>query len=315
MKTTQKKIMAGALVLALSTNVFAQTNLHFTSINRTDEGAMQLHWESKSNHVYEIDEADSLNDTNTGSITWNKLYDDYPSQGTNTFWLDTGNYSVMPVIPHPRKSPMRFYRIMDKGADDLGSDGPTVSIVSPTSGAVASGLLTITVAAATDQGNVFPKLYVDGQAMWPSQDGSNYVINTCEWANGAHVLFATVDSLTQPDGPAASFGLTGHAVSPFVGVTFSNLISRISFSEESFHPELGQTQQVSALFETNCDWTLTIRDAFSNAVRTVTGSGTSLQFGWDGNGDGGTNIPNGIYSVSYTHLRAHETGRNLVCRL
>ena len=26
-------------------------------------------------------------------------------------------------------------------------------------------------------------------------------------------------------------------------------------------------------------------------------------------------IPDSYYSVSYTHLRAHETGRNLVCRL
>ena len=28
-----------------------------------------------------------------------------------------------------------------------------------------------------------------------------------------------------------------------------------------------------------------------------------------------TEVTNNVYSVSYTHLRAHETGRNLVCRL
>src|SRR5674476_249659 len=28
-----------------------------------------------------------------------------------------------------------------------------------------------------------------------------------------------------------------------------------------------------------------------------------------------TNEPSQLYAVSYTHLRAHETGRNLVCRL
>ena len=26
-------------------------------------------------------------------------------------------------------------------------------------------------------------------------------------------------------------------------------------------------------------------------------------------------LVNSLYTVSYTHLRAHETGRNLVCRL
>ena len=41
------------------------------------------------------------------------LYDSYPSQGTNTFWLDTGNYLKVPPILHPAKAPMRFYRIVD----------------------------------------------------------------------------------------------------------------------------------------------------------------------------------------------------------
>ena len=36
-------------------------------------------------------------------------------------------------------------------------------------------------------------------------------------------------------------------------------------------------------------------DESSNAVRTVTGSGTALSFDWDGTGDGGTNIPDGVY--------------------
>jgi Family of unknown function (DUF6345)/FlgD Ig-like domain/Bacterial Ig domain len=304
-----KKIKSGALAFgvlaAFMGQVFCQTNLQFTSVSATVEGAIQLHWASQSNHVYEIDEADSLIDTNTGSTTWNDLYDDYPSQGTNTFWLDTGNYDVVPAIPHPKDSPMRFYRIVDKGPDGLVGDEPTVSIVSPTNGSVISGLLTVTVTASADQGNLFPKFYVDGQVMWPSEDGSNYVINTCEWANGPHVLFATVDSSTAIDGPMNSSGVTGHGVSPFVDVAFSNLISRISFSQQFFQPSLGQTQQVSAVFAANCDWTLTIRDAYSNAVRTVTGSGSSMAFNWDGTGDGGTNIPDGVY---YYYIDAQTNG-------
>ena len=78
----------------------------------------------------------------------------------------------------------------------------------------------------------------------------------------------------------------GHAVSPFVPVVFSNLVTRISFSEPFFRPALGQTQQVSAVFAANSDWTLQIKDNNSNAVRTATGSGSRLRFTWDGTGDG-----------------------------
>ncbi len=42
MKAIQGIIMAGALVLALTTNVFAQTNLQFTGVSTTDEGAIRL---------------------------------------------------------------------------------------------------------------------------------------------------------------------------------------------------------------------------------------------------------------------------------
>jgi len=69
MKTVQGNIMVSALVLALATNAFAQNALQFTSANATSEGAIQLHWASNSNEVYEIDYADSLIDTNTGNIT------------------------------------------------------------------------------------------------------------------------------------------------------------------------------------------------------------------------------------------------------
>ncbi|MGH7953291.1 MAG: hypothetical protein ACREFE_15445, partial [Limisphaerales bacterium] len=307
-KIRNRGILGGILLPGLLTTqiTFGQTNLQFTSVNTTDEGAIQLHWASQPGHFYEIDEADALIDTNTGSTTWNRLYNDYPSQGTNTFIGDFGNYLVVPNILHPKDMPMRFYRIMDEGVDTI-SNEPTVLIVSPTNGFVASGSLTVTIAASTNQGNIYPKLYVDGQAMWPSEDGSNYVLNTCEWGNGPHILFATVDSSTAIDGPMDSSGFTGHGVSPFVPVTFSNLISRISFSQYFFQPSLGQTQQVTASFAANCDWTLTIRDAYSNAVRTVTGSGSSLLFNWDGTGDGETNIPNGVY---YYYIDAQTNGES-----
>jgi hypothetical protein len=46
----------------------------------------------------------------------------------------------------------------------------------------------------------------------------------------------------------------------------------------------------------NSDWTLNIQDINSNIVRTVTGSGNYLNFDWDGTGNGGTNIADGVYT-------------------
>src|SRR5262249_3657884 len=81
---------------------------------------------------------------------------------------------------------------------------------------------------------------------------------------------------------------------------FDNLIHKVKFSEPFFEPSLGQTQEVSATFAANVDWTLQIINEDSNAVRTVTGSGGDLNYNWNGTGDGGTNIPDGVYHYVIT---------------
>jgi len=80
-----------------------------------------------------------------------------------------------------------------------------------------------------------------------------------------------------------------------VNVTFDNLITGVSFSEEYFEPSQGQTQQVAATFAANVNWTLQVLNAASNTVRTVTGSGSSMHYNWNGTGEGNTNLPAGIY--------------------
>jgi hypothetical protein len=326
MKTIQsiigKSFFGSALVFALTINVYAQinTNLQFTAVAVTDEQAIRLTWSSVSNEVYEIDEADQLNSNDDGTTTWNKLYDQYPSQGTNTFIGDFGNYNLVPQILHPKYMPMRFYRILDEGQDSLASDEPIVSIISPTNGSAATGELTINVVAATDQPVISgTKLYVDGQEMRPPDsttnwtDGSTnyeadtYNINTCEWGNRTHTLFATAENESgfgdAMNAPPVAFG---HATSSLVPILFSNLISRISFSQPSFDPSSGQTQQVSAVFAANCDWTLNIVDVYSNVVQTASGSGVSMLYNWDGTSNG-TNIPNGIY---YYYISAETNGES-----
>jgi hypothetical protein len=320
MKTIPKIIMAGALVWAFTTNLFAliNTNLQFTAVAATDEHAIRLTWASTNGELYEIDEADQLNTNTDGTTVWNKLYDNYPSQGTNTFWLDTGNYNLAPQILHPKYMPMRFYRIVDLGADTT-SDEPTVSISSPTSNTAVSDELTVTVIAATDQPVLSgTKLYVDGQEMRMADsitnwtDGSTnyetdtYSINTCEWLNRTHVLFASAECesgyAVEPNSGAVT---SGHGVSPFVSVLFSNLVEGISFSQPSFDPSSGQTQQVSAVFANNSDWTLNIVDVYSNVVQTASGSGTSMLYNWDGTSNG-ANLPNGIY---YYYISAQTNGQ------
>lgn len=300
MKIAGRLVASCGLACCLTLELQAQTNLQFTSVNATVEGAIQLHWESTSNALYQIQYTPTLT-----NIQWNTLVDNYPSQGTNTFWLDTGNYLQVPPVNHPKYDATRFYRVIYLGTNAVTQ--PTVAVIFPTNGMVLSDQVTVTVVAASSTLPILNSyLYVDGQQMYDSDDGTNFVINTCEWPNGPHTLFATVKGESQLAGPSGSFPVdVAYAASSYVPVTFSNLISRVAFSQPFFEPSLGQTQQVTATFAANCDWMLQIIDDSSNVVRVVTGSGNSLQFDWVGTGDGGTSIPDGVY---YYAISAQTNG-------
>jgi hypothetical protein len=288
-------------VLALNVAYAQSGNPHqITGAKVTADGAIQLSWQSETNTVYRVEYTDALVDISLGGPVWSTLYDDYPSHGTNTFWLDTGYYTPVPPIPHPKYAPQRFYRIAVEGTNTAPS-APTVAIVSPSNGTTARGLLTVTVSASSDQPVLQTLLYVDGQEMPSSDDGTNYVINTCEWPNGAHVIFAVAKSQSGFAGLMNDFSITyGRAVSSYVNVTFDNLISQYSFSQQFFEPSLGQTQQVSATFAANVNWTLEIQDVNTNDVLFVTGSGGSMQYNWDGTGTNGITIPDGVYTYLLT---------------
>jgi hypothetical protein len=320
-----RAIVGCAFACCLSLKLHAQADLTFTGVSATDERNIQLNWVSASNEIYEIDEADSLIPTNTGSTIWNVLYQDYPSQGTNTFWLDTGNYNLNTPIVNPTQSPMRFYRIVLEGTNTT-TDVPTVSILTPTNSTTTNGTIAVTVLASSDQYFLATKLYVDGQEMneadettnWTDSTGvTNYVedtyfVDSCEWPNGSHTLFATCYCQTGPtgahDAPTVYFS---YGVSPFVPVTFDNLITRISFTQPFFAPEDGTTQIVTAAFTENANWTLNILDVSNNTVRTSSGTGDSMQFNWDGNDGSGNPLPVGTYTyqiVASTNGEAFDLG-------
>jgi hypothetical protein len=317
MKPSKLGVIAIGATL-LTGPLFSQTIPNFNAVSANAEGAIHLSWNSASNEVYAIYEADALNTNVDGTTAWNLLYSDYPSQGTNTFWLDTGNYNLMPQIVSPKHSPMRFYRIVDTGPDTT-SDEPSVSVGSLTNGTNISGELTITVTAFTDQPTLTgTKLYVDGQEMQTPTSTTNYAvgvtnyevdtynINTCEWLNGSHILFATAECESGFSGTKTTGTIyTGHAVSSFVPVVFNNLVEAISFSQVFFDPSVGQIQEVTAKFAANSDWALYITDIYTNTVKTATGSGTSLQYNWDGTDTNGAALPAGIY---YYYISAQTNG-------
>jgi len=298
MKNT--RILILAVVLLITQPVIGHTNLNFNSVTVTSEGAILLSFDSTPNEFYTVQYTDSLIGPNTGTTPWQDLYTYYPSHGTNTFVGDYGHYDLDPSIVHPRFNPMRFYRIVNQGTND--GPAPYVVISSLTNGSVLSGEVTVSVVATSTFPILHLQLYVDGQQMYLPENETNFVINTSEWANGEHTLFATCMAQSRFSGPSGYWPITiGRAVSPYVSVTFDNLIYKIAFSEPNFEPSLGQTQRVTASFAANVDWTLEIvHDDTSNVVRTVTGSGTSMSFDWDGTGNGGTNIADGVYMYYFT---------------
>ena len=95
----KKYLLLLSLCAPLATHA-QSTNLIVLTTAVGDERAPILTWQSESNAVYRIDYADSLVNSNT---QWKLLYDDYPSHGTNTFWMDSGNDAVEPEIPHPKR--------------------------------------------------------------------------------------------------------------------------------------------------------------------------------------------------------------------
>ena len=307
MKTIKGAFRSFGVITAISASlsgvVNAQNALQFTGVKATVENAILLYWASNTNEVYEIDYADQLNTNYDGTTTWMPLYTDYPSHGTNSFVADCGNYDLIPEILHPKNLPMRFYRAVYSGINTSPSN-PTIAITSPTNAASLSGDVVVHVLSGSPEFLTEVTLYVDGEPQWLSNDGTNFLVNTCEWPNGPHTLFAIAKSQSTIDGIPYNNTMTyGRSVSSYVNVNFSNLITRLDLSQMFFEPSEGQTQQVTATFAANVNWTLQIQDTASNTVRTTTGSGGSMLFNWDGTGDGGATIADG----AYTYLLSVQT--------
>jgi hypothetical protein len=131
--------------------------------------------------------------------------------------------------------------------------------------------------------------------------------------NGPHTIFAVAQNTTVAPATEVNADVrNAFAASPIVSVIFSNYVSRFYFSEPFFEPELGETQNISAVFAANSDWTLTITDPSGATNRTVSGTGATMNFAWDGKGNGGVTLSNDAYDFTLTasaaSLLASSTG-------
>lgn len=275
-----------------ATNVF-----QVVGITQAVEKSVTVRWNSETNAMYRIEHANVLS-TNT---QWSVLYENYPSQGTSTFWADTGDYLAIPEVLHPSRVSTRFCRVVKTGTNSIAP--PQVFVTWPTNGVVLETNVVVSVSATGTTPIASIRLFVDGEEVDDGDpESTNFVVNTCEWSNGPHTIFAVAGSTTTlPSAPEVSADVRpAFAASPIVSVTFSNYVSRFFFSEPFFEPELGQTQNISAVFATNSNWTLTITDSSGTTNRTATGTGATMSFAWDGKGDGGASLSNDVYDFTLT---------------
>lgn len=297
-KVITRSVVAIFLYIALP--VYADPPFEVKSVTSYIDTGIMLTWTSEPGALYEIQFSDNL-----AAGSWKTLYPDMPSMGTSTFWTDAGDYTAVPEVPRPELATRRFYRIFKVGQNP--AVGPILTYDGITASEVLSGEVTVTVNGEDDDGVSEIRLFVDGAEY--DRRGNNpaeFIINTTEWRNGSHRISASaVDSAGVEFQTTPSIGAVDPNFSATAGVelTFQNYVSHFKFSEDLFEPEVGETQVITARLEKNSTWTLEIRDESDTLVRSATGTGSTMSFAWDGNGEAGASLPQGSY---YFYVSAVE---------
>ncbi len=287
------------IIVSLGANALAQPQ--FTDVMVLPGGAVQMQWASDPTAVYRIDYTYDLSE----GIGWSTLYEDYPSQGTATFWADAGNLYAQPPISHPRDTAARFYRVVQTDSNVL-ADAPQVSMTSPTGGAVLTGDAMVSVSVASALGVDIIRLYVDGaEVAYAGAGGTNFTINTCQFANGPHVIFAVAASSSGGETTDEANDIAiGYGISPLTRVSFANLITDYRETFRVQDTAYGETNTFSADFATNVGWSLTITNTSGQEVRTITGTGTRMVVIWNGTDDSGATLPAAGYGAVLSATQA-----------
>lgn len=265
-------------------------------IRPSSEDGVLIYWQSETDAIYRVE---CCPDPDLGGIP-HVLIEDYPSHGAITYWQDTGDHFSDPEIPHPRETSQRFYRIAR--TDYNTAIAPVVTITSHSSGEAVSGEIEVEVDVSTDLRLMDVQLFIDGEKYDPDRDErAVFPINTCEWSNGPHTLFAQAEvhsaiSVTPVLAPID----IAQGVSSSVDLVFDNYASRFRVSDYFFCPAEGDMQRISAEFEEESAWVLTIVDQDGIPVRSFSGTGTRMDVGWDGTDGDGQPLPYGVYGMEVT---------------
>lgn len=292
-----------AIFLSIALPAHADPSFEVKSVTSFVDTGIMLTWNSEPGALYEVQFSEDL-----AAGSWKTLYPDMPSVGISTFWTDAGDFAAMPEIPRPELAPRRFYRIFKVGQNP--ENGPILTFDGITPNQMLSGEVTVTVTGVDDDGVSEIRLFVDGAEYDRRGDNpAEFIINTTEWRNGLHRISASsVDAAGIEFQTTPSVGAVDPNYSAIAGleVSFQNYVSHFKFSEDLFEPESGETQVITARFEKNSTWTLEILDESETLVRSATGTGGSMSFAWDGNGEAGASLPQGSYSflVSATEVVA-----------
>ena len=273
----------------------AQAEFAIKAVTSHVDSGIMLTWDSEPGALYEIQFSETL-ETNS----WKTLYPDMPSMGTSTFYTDAGDFAASPEVLRPELVPRRFYRVV-KTSQNQGV-GATLVLTGITPGAELSNIVTVTVAASGQNGLSEIRLFIDGAEYDRRGDNpSQFTINTCEWRNGTHKISAVaVDSagVEFQTTPAVGDSNPNYSATPGIDVNFQNYVSHFKFSEDLFEPESGETQIISARFTQNSTWALKIRDVSGILVRSANGIGQTMNFSWDGKGEGGAALAQGSFDFS-----------------
>lgn len=291
--TTRKFVAALSAALGLCATVHADPV--FTEVKATSGGAIQLKWNSVSNALYTFEYATGV--INAGTV-WHTLYENYPSLGTNSFWTDAGNSHVPTIIPHPADDAMRYYRAVQTATNDLAS-APVVTVDSPANNSTVTGYATISVGVTSSLTVNSLRLFVDGEEVGYQDDtATNFVINTCQFGNGVHKIHVVAENSSGSETTGtASDVVENYGVSPAITVTFDNFVTDFRGKLRRQDPALYETNRFTAKFASYADWTLSITNQSGVAVRTVTGSGSSMDYTWDGTDDNSLTPASGGYGV------------------
>jgi hypothetical protein len=260
-----------------------------TAIYRLPDQTVLLEWTSQPGRRYRIDSSTDLE-------TWFVAKAEVFSGGTTSLGLDEGISYEWPKTPPPLAGnpPRKFWRVVDIGAFDQTGLG---LVVGTTDAVPLRGDASVTVTAIEGAADMLDiTLYVDGRTVGKARElPATFVFNTSEFPNGVHRIHAVATAVSPVVTGSGLPTVRRAVVSAPLTVSSENFVSAWSFSQGPFYPQLGEVQRTTAKFEAATDWRLYMFNRSGYIVREASGTGSSLDYTWDGRDEGGATVPFDAY--------------------